>query len=1805
MADLGNLHFGVHLKDYTDAEADKIKSKLENLTVKLNIDGKNVNVSNTDLIKKQIEDAIKSVAVQSVKIDTNSVKTQVSGAFQGLSPQVNVTLLKGTLSNDLQAYLNSKTFTISVDVSRNNARNSLNTAFANIAVPVSVTINSSAAIQQLRQSLTNSKIKVGIEAKDPKDLVKDIEAKLRGRKIKVDMEADKNLLVQSVKQALQGTAIKAQVDVNVDASAITRAVQSAINNANFTYNPNGGRRNSSSGGSSNNNWGRTASNGLYESARASVSLGRSLSTNIRLAGELGTALGTLSSIFGIQNLLRGIVEIGGQLENQRIALGAILQDGGKATEMFGKIQSLAVKSPFGVMDLNQYTKQLSAYGIEYNELYDTMKRMADISAGVGVDMGRIILAFGQVRAAGFLKGTELRQFTEANIPMVEKLAERFSLLEKRIVSAGEVYDMISKKKISFEDVKAVLWELTGEGGVFNNMQEVLSESLASKWKNLSDAIDVMYGKIADGYIGKWSKSIAEGLTELTKNWEYLTTAIGSSIAAFAAYKTSVAIGSGSNATGVWNMIKANKALEVSNLMVARTYRELGTLEKAKLATAGQVSIVELRQAASSGVLTKEMTLRLLAMKKITKRQAELLAGTLRLTQAEINQAAATSRLSVAWGRLSGALTRASMALKAMFLSPWTWVFAGITAISELFTYYSKKQDEIEERNKNVAESAKGSAETLERELSKLKDLDISKMNTDEMKIKVKELTSVIQNEADGWQSILSEIFAQNADGTFVNSAMEQLKLLKKKIDEIAQAKKKLFENNELYSDVNEATESGALWWENDIVDAVKKYSEAISDNDKKLKELAIHANDVYTAISQAAEGNKELQSALEGKSLVEQISLLREYKEAWRSFTTNLDMNNQEAFDIINSWEKSFTDQTVYGVWGAETVLLHKLGKAKDILVKSLQLDGEDMGNLSENARQYILGYAELLIKEAAVQKPKIQQYLYDWFTGEFVLPKNDLNYKVPSDITNVGNEGVGSKKDAVAEMWKRRANEIEKAVKMYDQWKKVEGTVNAASRVKGNKELSSLFNGAYGFNLDLENPTEAYKYIQSKLNENLEAQKELKIQLGVKISDAELKDAQDALKASLEEIKKETNKIVEGWDLYDKLFEATGNKKVSMNIAFGGSVAFGSKLEQLQHEIEEKMSKLGIGIKFEDLIKMDTKSLEEGGYGALTGIIETYNKEATKVKEESVKNFIEIINKSKDFSQQIVDIEREFQKNLEDLRKNAADYTPEELNKAEMKLREEADKRIVKVQFEEFKESSDWVKVFDDLDRVSNATLENMIKNIEEFAKQAHLSEEVTKQLVEAMAKLREEAIDRNPFEGFKDAWNRLKELRDYTKNATLVAGGNVYRTGSGTADDPYQFKSKKEVDDNVSEATDELNDAALKIADKFEAVADAIDLVSGMFENLGVDMSGFMGTLVDVLHGTVSGAKTGSELSKSLGIGGAWGAAAGAAIGAISSIAASHDKKLDAAIDKSKLKVKELGNAYERLEGIIEWQLGGATDKQATEMLDNLNNQVYELYRQRELEEKKKKTDPSKIEDYNKQIHEAEIAVRDFYANLANEQYGVDIKNWASDIASALTDAFASGEDAAQAFDNTVGGILKSLATEAIRMQFIEPAMNNLRSFLFDSKGGIFTKNSLGGTQLTELEAGRLAAELDKLKEQIGAANEYWDAINEATGGILDDTEGMNKGGLSKDIQGVTEDTANLLGSYMNAMRQDLSVNRSLLEQLIGSDVPKMSYLAEAQLRELGQITANTKRNADAADKIYDLVNRVVDKGSNKLKV
>lgn len=244
----------------------------------------------------------------------------------------------------------------------------------------------------------------------------------------------------------------------------------------------------------------------------------------RVFGQLKTQLTALFGVAAIKGYIQKLVDVRREFERQQKALEGILQSKDEADKLWSQTTQLALKSPFSVRELITYTKQLSAYRIETDKLHDTTKRLADVSAGIGVDMSRLILAYGQVRAAEYLRGTELRQFTEAGIPMLDELARYFTELEGRAYTTAEVFDMISKRMVEFEDVEAVIHRMTDEGGIFFEMQEQQSKTLHGELSNLKDAYELMLNSIGESNEGIIKSAISD-LRELVKNWRVVVSTI--------------------------------------------------------------------------------------------------------------------------------------------------------------------------------------------------------------------------------------------------------------------------------------------------------------------------------------------------------------------------------------------------------------------------------------------------------------------------------------------------------------------------------------------------------------------------------------------------------------------------------------------------------------------------------------------------------------------------------------------------------------------------------------------------------------------------------------------------------------------------------------------------------------------------------------------------------------------------------------------------------------------------------------------------------------------------------------------------------------------------------------------------------------------------------------------------------------------------------------------------------------------------------------------------------------------------------
>lgn len=277
----------------------------------------------------------------------------------------------------------------------------------------------------------------------------------------------------------------------------------------------------------------------------------------RLAGAFGVAF----SVQGLVQFGKKLVETTGLFQQQQVAMRSILNNKEVADDIWNKTMQLALQSPFRAMELTRYTKQLAAYRIENDKLFDTTKRLADVSAGLGVDMQRLILAYGQVKAANYLRASEIRQFTEAGVNILGELSRYFSDIEHQSVSTAEVMERVQKRMVTFGDVEEIFKRLTDAGGTFYNMQLVQSRTVRGQINKLHDAYDQMLYAIGTSKQGAINDLIQLALS-LVRNWRMVATALTS-------------IGFGAVIGGVVHFVRVLKGVEVQSELSRKALNKLG------------------------------------------------------------------------------------------------------------------------------------------------------------------------------------------------------------------------------------------------------------------------------------------------------------------------------------------------------------------------------------------------------------------------------------------------------------------------------------------------------------------------------------------------------------------------------------------------------------------------------------------------------------------------------------------------------------------------------------------------------------------------------------------------------------------------------------------------------------------------------------------------------------------------------------------------------------------------------------------------------------------------------------------------------------------------------------------------------------------------------------------------------------------------------------------------------------------------------------------------------------------------------
>ena len=1690
------------------------------------------------------------------------------------------------------------------------------------------------------------------------------------------------------------------------------------------------------------------------------------------AGKLNSTVQDLKSlflqgglVFGAQQFAMSIITTGGEMEKQHIALQSILGDMQNANTMFNQIKELALNSPFTFSELNRDVKQLAAYGVEYDQLYDTTKRLADMSSGLGVSFDRIALAFGQVQARGWLDGKELRQIAYAGIPLLDKLSQFYSKQEGRNVSTSEIKTRISNREVSFDDVKSIFWQMTDAGGQFYNMQQVLSETLLGRYNKLKDAWEIMLAEFASGdsLVGKFFKTAIDGATALVQSLHTLAMPIGAIFAGYAFKKMAAG-----NTASAFLSNKANLASNIQNKVLQG--QALTQIEQRILATKNQITGADLRALANARALTTEKLNQLRLSGKITAEQYNIYRGivlrqtgekTVRMellrTLATMRSMSLTTTFSSVKNVWTGFQTSALAAFRvigtgAKTLAAGIWSAIGglpgliVTAVTFGITYaiseyqelsqkIKQTQDEIADKNKQIRDFLRDNNVNIAISGGDTKEIDNM---IDSYKEKLKELAPY------SYKNMLMTANEENDHKKRLQYLEQEIKLLKEAND-IASAK---LSNRGYYSDLSDATE--------DVIDAFKKREElrvaAMSSDDdsagykwlydhetaysnyiESLKnELAKRFGDIgkdekmREAAMQAMSGIFSSMGIPEDKADIIRASILQAFgcgdKSAWLQTEVSNSMIAliDKSFPMIgekikasiplNDAEKAKVKELMNDAKNGlvkqypelEHTLQNMLAASNFQAVIRLVLDGgEKLNNLQSELVKRIPGkYSGLMMSDTS-GKYKVFAERWgkedSWYSArnaaqsDIDKAKNEYLSAKDSKAKNAGElytawqtvkqaakdllyydyEGSGKKSNKVpkgrtrntrnqddkeletlrkrVELYKKFYSELEKYRRMY-------GEEGAMAQIRHDKEFkNSVLSwglsdpGTYGVSIE-----ELMKRVRTSTQKRKEYKESQLADIHAKNRSIE----EERIKSTNSQLSKQLNILSSQYETYKKIYELTGNSEGSSLLAFGHvqSGTYQDYLkEQMKWAIGDHNQRTGQNLSADDVLKMSESDFKKhvGDESENASVIyKEWTEETNRIKKETIDLMANLIEKNATIAQQIEDENRKYERQLE-LINGIED--PQMRDRAKAGATKTHNENVAKLQFEQFKQESDWVTIFDDLDRVSSATISSMIEKIDEFSRTTGLSVEVVKQLRDALDKLRKEDIDRNPLPYIFGAVNQGNAIGGYLKGDL----GAQYMNGKKYVPTAEQAKkmgiewsaagySKNELASKQKGKYADSSNAINALAGKFKALESALDPVIGLFKAMGEEDS-ILGQITGGASNAVSSAANTvgafNTLSTVKGLGflegaGPYVAAASAAF----SLGGSLIKAFGAdysSYNKAKAEYENLTSIWDSLISKkteymnIHWGTEAANaSKEAQEMLESEIKQTKVIAMKNFNSGASAGSHSIKVRDWEKRgwkqaapeiskrygvkfdnmtdildidykvLQQIKKDYAELWANLDQDtrtyldkliEYGEKSEdmiesltekltgNKYSDLVSAWGDAMATmsntSDNLVDHFEENLRNVILKSMIENLYGEKIKALIEKTKKF-GDPNGGTEKKlDTATGKVLSEYtntEMDEIGKDLADVTKQIEASRDYLKRYY----GWSDNSSSS----LTNSVKGITEDTGDLIASYLNSIRLDVSVIRE--EQV--KCMSESNEIAKSQLTQLNFISANTLRNAEAAERI-----------------
>lgn len=1548
-----------------------------------------------------------------------------------------------------------------------------------------------------------------------------------------------------------------------------------------------------------------------------------------------------------------IAEVRGQFELSERSLEAILQNKPKADEIFNKTVELAVKSPFRIKDLVDYTRQLSAYRIESDKLYDTTKRLADVSAGLGVDMGRLILAYGQVKAAAYLRGSEVRQFTEAGINMYGELQQYFKEVKGEAYTTAQIVDMISKRKVTFEDVEAIFQRMTDKGGTFYNMQEIQAETLQGKISNLKDAFDVMLNDIGKANEGTMKGMVSWG-TSLLDNWKTLAEIGKALIPILIAIKansmfTKTSLGQAfSQASGTG--IVRYKALFVNSLDgMKKALKDFGGLVKSSLSGIG----VGLAIYAVAEVITT-------VYDKISKynenvRKAE---------EETIKAKGAIGALAGTYNDLANAATNANGKLEGKDLEKnvedrRTTLQKLIDAASKDGLTFKINVDSLDVNQLNTTFSK------VEKEYKNFVDnMEILRRNYAKNDAKNTWFTDGLDDDADDYKDAVIDALAKSSQMERVvaniNANYKQATSTTKKYFDEIRAGQKDNESNidymtrmyELIKKIN-ITQGGSDYKmpsfigtsQADFNDLIR----AMNSVQNKAQELNSEFDNVFAGMKDAFKNDP-----IKIQAFIDKIAAERDWNQyerdlAYRHFGINVSINK-------NSMEKevNWVDDYLSGFFAKKKYGINLVVKeiTNDKALESFLEKGDDAAKAAKNWRELEKRLASV---GKNTKKIKVDDSIRKMFkAGDPRLGGNTIDvstlrqmvreYKNAATATAKGlgvnpfeKEDKKAAKNAAKEqrdILNERISLLKDMSSEYQKLIKYEGEEQATADVRKHFALSAKNVGMNINNFIPDRQTIAKKieYLASQYKELGKRGSALRNATEIRLDIDE-----EYFKQQLDDAKNNAQEAFSQLDLFKKL-KGEGLSDSIIKSMFGDlTSSFDDVRKSITDDFEAKWGK--------DQTKWGDDVAKE-----YTSQMQKLDKE---VYQDQVNQAQELI---KAYKQQLTDqlqLDRWYINERYKLQNNAKN--PESQKQLQENLNAQYKKKTDENTWKNFKNSDMYVRLFDNLDKVSSKALDAMAERLQQLRTGLrNLDPTELKTIAEQINKVNEVRNSRNPFKAFTSG---LKEMIKASKDLKKSGGVDKYVELNGLKTDltsklqsqnAYVESLEQEYNELTKiKGTDESVVAALKLklttnksirdslksqlnltdeqiaklgtimteeeqakAKFSKSVTDITDVVSTMansFNALFEALSGSDANLENTLDIVSSiGQAVGSYYS------GNYAGVVSGAMGALTGVAKlfSNEGKIDKEIARQERAVNSLQHAYEKLKKSMD----DAFDTQKLyeynqKSVDALKKQQKAYQAMINAERGRKKPDEGKIQEWEQQIDDLNTTIQELGESMTEALGGFgsqsNYKSAAEAFSEAWVDAFNEGSDALEALNNKFDEYFNTMLTKQLMnratSKYIQPILEAFDKAVSEgSEGG---NNGLDVTK-KELEG------IKELKDKnLSLFNEYaknlMDVLN------VKPTGSSNISALQQGIQSVTESTAQALESILNSLRYyvatqqaDVRIIRDTLLEKLGNSISAITQDTSSS-PVLIELRLQTTILTDIRDTLASCVKGGHKQGRNGIKV